>query len=370
MRSVDLRVLNRLRRAISKLEGAHPLPEEELDASVATKWRDWLGPDLPWAGTSITDDEWFFITTLCGTMTVDGQRTHIRTYLREFKRLAQGDIRFLTPEVVRKWRLRSPWMRDRLTRMGEILKARGQSMSQYTDGLRQLERTASPDDPMPALDHLSRDHHATGHKTLGIFVRECVLGNCFPIDSRVERLLHRFGLPCNERHLVGACLVLGRNSRDIARMFYDAGGVGSFFTEGVSQVDSHARHQCAQDRAVAPVPVGAVDDVLEFTDNDQAYQDWLRTHPRGFVINLYRNMDPRTYSALHRAICPSISKYTRTAQPGGFTERQYVKVCADSIATLREWIRAHGEPSGRFKTECSRCDPNRASVPIPGPRRS
>ncbi len=357
MRSVSPAVINGLRDAISEIESTHALPEEELDASVAAKWRDWLGPDLPWTGPSITDDEWFFITTLCGTMTVDGQRTHIRAYFPEFKQFAQGDIRSLPPEIVRTWKLRSPWMKARLIRMGEILTDRGQSMSQYTDELRRLEWTASPNDPMPALDQLSRDHLATGRKTLGIFVRECVTGNCFPIDSRVQRLLHRFGLPCNERTLVSACLALGRNPRDIARMFYDAGGVGTFFTESKVLADGHAQHQRARNSRVARAPAGAVDDVLKFTSDDDAYQDWLRTHPRGFVINMYRNMNPKTYSSLHRATCPSISQYTRMAKAGGFTERQYVKVCADSIAALREWIRAHGEPSGRFKTECSRCDP-------------
>jgi hypothetical protein len=45
-----------------------------------------------------------------------------------------------------------------------------------------------------------------------------------PIDSRVEKELHRCDLPVDERALVRVVLQLGRNPREIARMFYVAGG--------------------------------------------------------------------------------------------------------------------------------------------------
>ena len=78
--------------------------------------------------------------------------------------------------------------------------------------------------PQPALDPIIRDHRATGWKTLSVFVRDCVGGNCFPIDSRVEKVLRRHGLPADERLLVSLSLELGRNPRELARMFYRAGG--------------------------------------------------------------------------------------------------------------------------------------------------
>ncbi len=44
-------------------------------------------------------------------------------------------------------------------------------------------------------------------------------------------------------------------------------------------------------------------------------------------------------------------------RPGGFTERDYVKVCSDSIADLGAWVRLHGRPSGSFSKLCPRCNP-------------
>ena len=42
------------------------------------RWLDGLEDPLPWSSqTSITADEWFFVTTLYGEMTLEGQRTHI-----------------------------------------------------------------------------------------------------------------------------------------------------------------------------------------------------------------------------------------------------------------------------------------------------
>ncbi len=77
---------------------------------------------------------------------------------------------------------------------------------------------------MPALDALIRDHRATGWKTLSVFVRDCVGGNSFPIDSRVEKALRRHDLPVDERQLIRLTIAAGRNPRVVARMFYAAGG--------------------------------------------------------------------------------------------------------------------------------------------------
>ena len=77
---------------------------------------------------------------------------------------------------------------------------------------------------MPALDKIIRDHFATGWKTLSVFVRDCVGGNCFPIDSRVEKELRLHQLPMDERQLVSLALAIGSNPRQVARIFYTAGG--------------------------------------------------------------------------------------------------------------------------------------------------
>lgn len=196
--------------------------DENQDATVR-KWLD-ESNSLPWTGERVTPDEWFFITTLYGEMTMDGQRTHIRTVFPQFVQHTRGDMRAMTPDLVRDWKLRSGWMKTRLSRMAQILTERQISMSDYVDALRRFDNAATPENPMPALDAIVADHRATGWKTLSVFIRDCVGGNCFPIDTRVAKELDRHGLPQDERLLVGLSLAINRNPRQIARMFFAAGG--------------------------------------------------------------------------------------------------------------------------------------------------
>lgn len=93
-----------------------------------------------------------------------------------------------------------------------------------------------------------------------------------------------------------------------------------------------------------------------FTDGDGAYLQWLTQHPHGFVLNTARSSSPG-YMVLHRAVCPSISTYTHNARPGGFTERDYIKVCSADIEQLRVWVRQHGRPDGSFSRDCPLCSP-------------
>src|SRR4051812_2533105 len=100
-------------------------PQRFVDDNQAAEARAWLdgnGPPLPWAGPSVTADEWFFVTTLYGEMTLEGQRTHIRAFFLRFVHEAQRDVRAFTPDLVADWKLRSGWMKGRLCRMGEILR--------------------------------------------------------------------------------------------------------------------------------------------------------------------------------------------------------------------------------------------------------
>ena len=198
------------------------------DDSVEAELHKWLDGDdpLPWKDPlHVTADEWFFITTLYGEMTLDGQRTHIRRFFRPlFVEAARRDVTNFVPELPEYKGLRSAWMKGRLCRMGQVLRDRGMSMSAYVEHLHALESGATPENPMPALDAIVRDHRATGWKTLSVFVRDCVLGNCFPIDSRAEAELRSHGLCPDERLLVSLSLSLGRNPRQVARMFYAAGG--------------------------------------------------------------------------------------------------------------------------------------------------
>ncbi|MHB1560362.1 MAG: hypothetical protein ACYC61_23165 [Isosphaeraceae bacterium] len=211
-------------------------PQRLADENAEAELRRWLdGADTPldWARLEVTPDEWFLITTLYGQRTRDQQRLLIRSLFPRFILEAGRDIRRLTPEVTRHWVFDQEWMGPRLLRMARILQERGLSMSGYVDHLRALEAGATPNDPMPALDAIVGDHEATGWKTLSVFVRDCVGGHCFPIDSRVRKELERHRLPSDpeaERLLVGLALAIGRNPRQVARMFYEAGGVGGDYS--------------------------------------------------------------------------------------------------------------------------------------------
>jgi hypothetical protein len=92
----------------------------------------------------------------------------------------------------------------------------------------------------------------------------------------------------------------------------------------------------------------------EFTNNDRGYLAWLAANPGGFVLNTTRTCSPN-YMVLHGAGCFSIGNYTRMAQPGGFTARQYIKICATTEKELRAWVRQHGRPDGSFTRVCLRC---------------
>lgn len=93
-----------------------------------------------------------------------------------------------------------------------------------------------------------------------------------------------------------------------------------------------------------------------FDGDDTAYQSWLAAHPHGFVLNTRRTQVP-TYMVLHRVACSSICAYTRMALPGGFTERDFIKVCAEDVEELRAWVRCHGRADGSFSNICGRCKP-------------
>ena len=95
--------------------------------------------------------------------------------------------------------------------------------------------------------------------------------------------------------------------------------------------------------------------VSEFADDDAAYLDWIAANPGGFVVNTPRAM-PATSMILHRATCRSISALQPQAGVGGFTERDYIKICAAEIGDLREWAARHGRPDGTFTGACP-CQP-------------
>lgn len=91
-----------------------------------------------------------------------------------------------------------------------------------------------------------------------------------------------------------------------------------------------------------------------FEQDEAAYLAWLAAHPEGFVVNTTRPPKPG-YMVLHKADCHTISQYTRNAREGGFTERQYLKVCAPTVGALAKWTAANGRPGSSFSKRCQVC---------------
>lgn len=89
---------------------------------------------------------------------------------------------------------------------------------------------------------------------------------------------------------------------------------------------------------------------------DENYRRWLIQHPDGFVINTTVRKSP-DYMVLHKATCSLINPDRKRAKEGAFTQRQYIKICADDTASLRDWVKNNGRRDGSFSKECSSCKP-------------
>jgi hypothetical protein len=93
-----------------------------------------------------------------------------------------------------------------------------------------------------------------------------------------------------------------------------------------------------------------------FRNDEVGYLEWCRDHPNGFVVNTRQKMS-RNYIVLHRATCPTITIYSNMAEnPGGFTERQYSKCCAESVTDLLTELRRQGMGAEPISKTC-RCSP-------------
>ena len=91
--------------------------------------------------------------------------------------------------------------------------------------------------------------------------------------------------------------------------------------------------------------------VVEFDGDDERYFEWLCAHPDGYVVNVRRTRSP-AYVVLHRATCGWIS---RPVPKGGYTERGYVKYCAETEAGASLVPAMCGRRRGSFSNQCGKC---------------
>jgi hypothetical protein len=103
--SLDRRFADAVNELTSRVASSGINVEDEVTDAEVRRWLDGDGPALAWSGSGITADEWFFVTTLYGTMTLDGQRTHIRRFFPLFVEEVRSDIRNFEGALLANWRL-------------------------------------------------------------------------------------------------------------------------------------------------------------------------------------------------------------------------------------------------------------------------
>jgi len=93
-----------------------------------------------------------------------------------------------------------------------------------------------------------------------------------------------------------------------------------------------------------------------FNKDEQGYLTWISQHPNGYVLTTTRGIS-LDYLSLHRSTCRMISKRMSNMAPGAFTERKYIKICADTTDDLKKWINQQEQGDTDFTKLCKFCKP-------------
>ncbi|HYX06132.1 MAG TPA: HNH endonuclease [Bacteroidales bacterium] len=97
--------------------------------------------------------------------------------------------------------------------------------------------------------------------------------------------------------------------------------------------------------------------LVVFSEKDDPYLKWMDDNPSGYVINTNRNRNT-TYVTLHRSGCFTIRDYINGQQKGGYTARNYIKICSNDAQELFEWAQKNRPKVKGFNSYCKKCNPN------------
>jgi hypothetical protein len=111
-----------------------------------------------------------------------------------------------------------------------------------------------------------------------------------------------------------------------------------------------ARSDRITTRARSGAGISASEGVVVFKDDDPGYEEWLREHHAGYVVNALRN-PTAGYLKLHRAACSFISNSNRRG--AGWTTGSYIKACSHRREDLARW--ACRQTGGKLDPGC-RCN--------------
>lgn len=102
--------------------------------------------------------------------------------------------------------------------------------------------------------------------------------------------------------------------------------------------------------------------LVVFDSDDRPYLDWINSNPSGYIANTERSQGS-TYFMIHQADCAHISTYGTDHPFGGFTERDYIKVCSTEISVLLEWVSTERTQVDDLKI-CKSCNPTKINNPF------
>lgn len=86
---------------------------------------------------------------------------------------------------------------------------------------------------------------------------------------------------------------------------------------------------------------------------DEEYFQWIKDNPVGFALNIHRLRDS-DYAMLHQHSCSTITEYQPGVKAGAFTERDYSKICSESVEGIETWLTKKHKT---LSTECQLCNP-------------
>jgi hypothetical protein len=87
---------------------------------------------------------------------------------------------------------------------------------------------------------------------------------------------------------------------------------------------------------------------IVFIDDEEGYLQWVRNHPRGFVVNTDKAEAVPAYPMVHRTTHKLLSSLDH------YTDRAYFKVCSDNLQDLEQWSRQHRNKTLTYCQVCMR----------------
>lgn len=97
--------------------------------------------------------------------------------------------------------------------------------------------------------------------------------------------------------------------------------------------------------------------LIVFEREDTPYLQWIDDNPNGYVVNTGRGRNS-SYFTLHRSSCRTISRYIKGQYEGGYTARDYIKVCSNDAQEILYWASMNRPKVSGFNSLCKKCKPD------------